>query len=415
MSVKNELGHLIESFRLFMSGSEPNVIPQAGLTLDEACLRSARKWLERSPDEYYRKDVITAFESAMADYCGQEEIISFSSGRAALLAILRSLDIGKGDKVLLPGYTCLAVANSVWFSGAQPVFYDIDLDDYGPDLKSIKAISEENDNLRAIVVQHTYGIMGGQLEEVIPWARERKLTVIEDCAHALGSRYNGRMAGQFGDAAFFSSERSKCISTFQGGWACAAASALRQKLRNIQSKAEDLPADTVQRYLEQFIFTYLTERDPSRWYKRPILLLQNKGKYIPGVNDEEMRKTIPDRYLCKMAAPMAELGTIQTGKIEWANEVRRRRAEEWHDWARAKGFDVPVISEGSNPAFLSYPVLVAPEQKKDLAWSSYLRAEIGKWYVSHLHPSDHAVENCPNAEEAVKRCINLPTNVAVVV
>ena len=414
MPLADEIKQFVTSAGLYLKGAEPNIIPQGGLTLDGDTLRLAQQWLDRSADTYFDRKTVSQYEEEMADYLRQEDVISFSSGRASLLAIFQALELPSESQVLLPGYTCIAVANSVWFAGLSPVFYDIDLDDYGPDLPDIRKKFEQNQNIRVIILQHTYGIIGGQFLNVLNWAREHGITIIEDSAHTLDSTIEGRRAGSFADAAFFSTERSKCLSTFQGGFAVAKEDGLRNKLRELQAKAPQLPVDNVRSLIRQFIFTYKTERDPGRWYKRPWALIKNNNAYIPGVSKDELQRKMPVGYLSQLAAPLADIGRSQIKNLEKARKIRKQTALEWKEWAQNKGFRTPQIPNNSDPSFLSYPILVPPEKKQDLSWADYLRAEITRWYKTHLHPSDHKVLDCPNADIAVSRCINLPTNLAVV-
>ena len=80
----------------------------------------------------------------------------FIKGRVALYAILRAAGIGPGDEVLVPGFTCVVVAAAVGYTGARPVFYDIDPDTYNGD--PVQAAARITDRTRAVIVQHTYGM-----------------------------------------------------------------------------------------------------------------------------------------------------------------------------------------------------------------------------------------------------------------
>jgi dTDP-4-amino-4,6-dideoxygalactose transaminase len=110
-----------------------------------------------------------------------------------------------------------------------------------------------------------------------------------------------------------------------------------------------------------------------------------------------------------MPAPIAALGLNQFRKIDRYNAQRRDTARRWDNWCNDRGYQKPRVLEGSVPVFLRYPVLVEPERKRDRAWAvRELGLEAGVWFVSHLHPSKRRVEGCPNADQAVARCINFP-------
>lgn len=414
MKAIDEIKRVIGSARISFQGGEPNWIPQGGLTLSEKELALARKWKHRPASDFKDESVINQFETSFNSFLSTSHAYSFSSGRAALLAILKTFEFQTVDKILMPGYSCIAVANSIWFSGTEPVFYDIELESYGVDFEDVKKKYAENSGIKAIVLQHTYGLIGKDFIATLEWAKQNSLVVIEDCAHSLGSTMHGQMAGTFGDAAFFSFERSKCISTFQGGMATIKDPTMADKLKSIQKKMPFPENDQIIAVLDQFIFTYLTERDKKRWYLRPFHFWMNQGKYIPGNSSDELQRTQPANYLQRLSAPLAQIGLSQLSKLRDSHEIRRSKGEEWRSWAHDRGYKTPTIINGSDPCLLVYPIRVPSNLKDDLSWSSYLRAEIGKWYISHLHPTDYDVSACPNAEIAISECINLPTNLATI-
>ena len=142
-------------------------------------------------------------------------IFFFFKGRVALYTILKSMGIKEGDEVLLPGFTCVVVPNAILYCGAKPVYVDIDENTFNinPELIEEKITSKT----KAIIAQHTFGIPA-QMDKIIEIAKKHNLFIIEDSCHAIGSKYNGIEVGNFGDAAFFSSQWSKPITSGLGGW-----------------------------------------------------------------------------------------------------------------------------------------------------------------------------------------------------
>ena len=151
-------------------------------------------------------------------------VFTFWKGRIALYGILKALGIGPGDSVIVPGYTCAAVAGAVKFVGASPVYADIDPELYSPSLVGYSDALEghSRSRVKALMLQHTYGIPA-DVPRIVGWARKQGIAVIEDCAHAIGTLYRRedgcwQEVGNAGDAAFFSSQWSKPVSTGLGGW-----------------------------------------------------------------------------------------------------------------------------------------------------------------------------------------------------
>ncbi len=175
----------------------------------------------------------SSYENQFASYLGPDvSAFAFWKGRVALYAILKALEIGDGDEVIIPGFTCVVVPNAVRFAGARPVYVDIPANGYNLDLAEVAAAITPK--TKALVIQHTFGIPA-DLEKLLPLAEKHKLFVIEDCAHTLGTQYKGQLLGSFGHAAFFSSQWSKPYTTGLGGIAATRDPDLASRLRVIQA------------------------------------------------------------------------------------------------------------------------------------------------------------------------------------
>ena len=156
----------------------------------------------------------------------------FYRGRVALYAILKSMGIGKDDEVLLQAFTCLAVPLPIINLGAIPVYIDIDENTFNmnPDLIEAK-ITEKT---KAIVVQHTFGIPA-EMKSIVEIAKKHNLYIIEDCCHTIGSTFEGREVGTFGDAAFYSFEWGKPIIVGVGGMAIVNNHKIKNKMDKLYS------------------------------------------------------------------------------------------------------------------------------------------------------------------------------------
>jgi len=157
---------------------------------------------------------VPEFEAAFARFLGAPGAVSVQSGTAGLHLALHELGLGPGDEVLVPALTFVASANPVSYTGARPVFVDVDAATWNmdPDAAELRV----NERTRAIVIVHLYGRVCemGRLAEI---ARRHNLCIIEDATEALGSRYKGRPAGTLGDLGVFSFNGNKLITTGGGG------------------------------------------------------------------------------------------------------------------------------------------------------------------------------------------------------
>ena len=154
------------------------------------------------------------FEREFAQFCGSKFGVGLNSGTDALFLALLSLGIGAGDEVICPVYTYIATALCISYTGAKPVFVDIDQRSFNIDPEKIKRkISKKT---KAIIAVHLYG-NPAPMPEILKIAKEHKLRVIEDAAQAHGARIkdargNWQSVGTLGDIGCFSFYPTKNLS-----------------------------------------------------------------------------------------------------------------------------------------------------------------------------------------------------------
>jgi dTDP-4-amino-4,6-dideoxygalactose transaminase len=153
-------------------------------------------------------------ETAVAEYSSCTYGVGVSSGTDALLVSLMSEDIGRGDEVITTPYTFFATAGCIARLGARPVFVDIDPFTYNLEPELIESCV--TDRTKAILPVHLYGQMA-DMNPIMDVAQRHDLLVIEDAAQAIGSEYDGRRAGSFGDYGCFSFFPSKNLGCFGDG------------------------------------------------------------------------------------------------------------------------------------------------------------------------------------------------------
>ena len=156
---------------------------------------------------------VQQFEQALTDFFGRPAVCVVN-GTAALQLALQACGIGAGDEVLVPSLTYLASFQAISATGAKPVACDIDRETYTIDWKD--AEKRINKHTKAIMPVHYMGGVGN-LTEIHKFARRKKLRVIEDAAHAFGTKYKGERVGGFGDVACFSFDGIKNITSGEGG------------------------------------------------------------------------------------------------------------------------------------------------------------------------------------------------------
>jgi dTDP-4-amino-4,6-dideoxygalactose transaminase len=377
------------------------------MTLEEDDVQLARAWLKRRPD-WYRPDEVEQYHAAFAAWNGSAYAFSFMGGRVALSAVIYALGLQPSDEVILPGYTCVVVPNAFHYAGVKVVYSDIELETYGLDASQIEA--KITPRTRAILLHHLYGLVCRDYEAVIDIAHRHNLFVIEDCAQSTGAEYKGKKVGNWGDAAIYSSEQSKVFNTIQGGIAATNDAGLARKIRAFYDQVPLPDEDWIDRQLHTLIVNYCRYKHPQRWWLGDLVWLRYRDKVLISTTKEEEQRIRPTHYSRKMPAVIAALGFNQLGKIDRYNEQRRRNVERWNHWCEIQGYRQPVVVTGSVPIYLRYPVIVEPEKKRSRSWAvKELNVEVGVWFISNTHPTQSTVEGCPNADKAVRQCINFPT------
>ncbi len=142
-----------------------------------------------------------SFEKAFAKYCNVDYCIGVGNGLDALMLILKAMNIGDGDEVIVPSNTYIATALAVTYVGAKPVFVEPDIRTFNINPALIEAAITEK--TKVIMPVHLYG-QACDMDPIMAIAKQYGLKVVEDCAQAHGATYKGKKIGSFGDAAGFS-------------------------------------------------------------------------------------------------------------------------------------------------------------------------------------------------------------------
>jgi len=159
-------------------------------------------------------EYVEKFEKEFANYHGREFGLMTPNCTAAIHLLLKCLNIGDGDKVVNQECTWVASAAAVEWVGAKNIFVDIDKDNWCMEVESLER--SITDDTKAVIATGIYGNMP-EIEDIERICNEKNIFLIEDSAEALGSKYNNRKAGNFGDASVFSFHRTKTMTTGEGG------------------------------------------------------------------------------------------------------------------------------------------------------------------------------------------------------
>lgn len=344
-------------------------------------------------------------------------IAYFSKGRVALYAILTSAGIGAGDEVIVPGFTCSVVPQAVIYTGARPVYADIEPGNYGLDAR--KLASRITPSVKAIIVQHTYGIPA-DMDDILPLVKEHKLLLIEDCCHALGAKYRGVEVGLFGDAAFFSTQWSKPISTGLGGWAQINNDDLAERLGRSLSQFR-APSALDSALLRAQVWAYDRVFKP-KWFWGIRDVYRRLGEYglvLPSSTPRELNGERPKDYEKSMSKWQRTLLFRRRADLDKLIAHRRQVVEDYVSTLSQLNLPTVPVPGHSEPVFLRYPVAVG-EKTRFLALARQHSIEIGDWFVSPVHPLEsgwervgYQAQQCTVGEAMAESVVNLPTHLGI--
>lgn len=224
------------------------------------------------------------FEKAFAKYCETENCVGTGNGLDALMLVLKAIDVGEGDEVIVPSNTYIATALAVTYAGAVPVFVEPDIRTFNID--SVKIEEKITDKTKAIIPVHLYG-QPCKMDSIMAIADKYHLYVIEDCAQAHGALYKGKKAGSFGNAAGFSFYPGKNLGALGDGGAV---------VSNDKEIADKVRA--LGNYGSDYKYHHIYKGHNSRLDEMQAAFLNVKLQHLDRMNEE--RRRIANRYLTEI-------------------------------------------------------------------------------------------------------------------
>jgi len=278
---------------------------------------------------------VAEFERMFCQYTGAKFAKASTSCTSALHLALIALEVGYGDKVLLPSFTHIASANTIIYVGAEPVFIDIDLRTFNIDVDKVEQYLEkakkQGSRVKGIMPIDLFGLCA-DLSRITALAKEHHLFVVEDAACALGSLHNTKHAGTFGEAGCFSFHPRKPITTGEGGMLITNNSEIASKVQSLRDHGAAVS-------------------DLARHEKGGFLL---PAFDILGYN-------------YRMTDIQGAIGVEQMKKFPWIANRRIEKAKRYDEELRdVKWLQTPYVPEGYKHTYQSYVTLVRNPESKQL-------------------------------------------------
>jgi len=313
------------------------------------------------------------FESQLSEFLGAKHVIAVNTGTSALHIALDALGIGKGDEVVVPSLTYVATIQAIVATGARPVFCDVDIQTLNSRASDIN--SRLTPRTRAVMPVH-YGGLPCEMDEIMAIARRHGVWVVEDAAHAFGSKYKGQLVGNLGHVTCFSFDHVKNITCGDGG----------AVVTNIDELAASVSSKRILGISNETSFRYRGERN---WHF----------------------EVVTQGYRYHMTNISAAIGLQQLKRLEefktWKQEIVRL-----YDEAFCEIDGIELLERNLPESFPFCYVIRVTEGKRD-ALMSFLKARgvgSGVHYIpNHLQPFFRPFKvPLPVTEQVFTEIITLP-------
>jgi len=329
------------------------------------------RWLTNGP-------FLSKFESNFKHYVNSKYALGVGSATHALHLAIRTLGIGPGDEVIVPTFTFAASANSVLYCGAKVILVDIDPETFTISIDSIqKHISKKT---KAIIPVH-YGGQSCDMDKLTSLAKSKNLFVVEDCAHALGSKFGKLMCGTIGEMGCFSFYPTKVITTGEGGMITTNKNTYYKKMKQLRSQGMDISPNQREKLL--------------------------KWKY----------DIVDLGYNYRLDEIRSSLGVSQLNRINKINSMRIKIAKEYNKLLKnTKGISLPVVKSNRNHIFHLYSIKIEKEYHltRDELFVKLSKKNIGtsvQYFPLHLmsyNKNKYTKSNFPNANKIKDQILCLP-------
>jgi dTDP-4-amino-4,6-dideoxygalactose transaminase len=357
--------------------------------------------------------VIEQYQQKFARFLDVEHAFAFWKGRVGLYALLRALDVGLDDDVILPGYTCVMNVNPIKYVGAKPVYVDIESDTYNINVDLLK--EKISNKTKVIIAQHTYGYPC-EMDTIMEIAQSSGIPVIEDCCLALGSKYKSRMVGTFGKAGYFSFQWNKPYTTGLGGMVITSDHQLAERIESLAVNEMCQPSsrEVFMLHMQLIIYRLFIYPKTTALAQSLFRYLTKKGAVIGSSSTNEYEPVKAFDFFKGISKMQARSGIRQLSRINENIAHRRKMAQMYDELLAAKGWKSSNDrKDWAEPVLVRYPMRIT-EKDKALAQAAKAGIELGSWFECPLHPIetplvsyDYKLGICPESEKAARETVNL--------
>lgn len=374
------------------------MIPRRTITFYRGMFRDIVRFMIKRPEE----DVITRFEKEFAGYVGTSQAVSTSSGTDAMIMILDGLGLKPGDHLLATAYTIQPLIGVFKAKGYDLELIDIDEDDFNVSVADLE--KKIRPRTIAVIVTHIFG-SPARMDEIKKVLVDYDCALIEDAAHAHGAVYKGRRCGSLADAAFFSFDQVKPLSTFGGGMVTTDDRELATRIRKALA-AEPIPEQRLSKALMGYLEHAFINSPLFRlfcWFTR-----FERTRQAIGFLYRKLDRRPPKRNL-RLSRMQAFLGLRQLEHLDERLAARQRNAALITKSFR--GLTPQKVAEGCSSTYYKFTALAPGEARsvKELLYQKGIDAGIEDDINYPCHRDlGQGDELFPVTSDVYRRLLDLP-------
>ena len=351
-------------------------LPYGSQWLDEEDIQSVvdvlnGDWLTTGP-------TVDGFEEAIAEETDAEHAVAVNSGTAALHAAYEAVGVGPGTNVIVPSLTFSATANAARYLGAEVRFADVDKT-LTMDPASAEALVDGDTRVIAPV---DFAGHPARLDELSELADEAGAALVEDAAHSIGGRFEGRPLGSVADITCFSFHPVKTITSGEGGAAVTDSEEWAHRMKQFRSHGQDYDVDR-----------FLDDDQPGGW--------------IYDIHEPGFNYRITDMQCALGLSQLEKLDRFVDRRQEIAGCYRELFDDQTH-------VEMPPEKDWAHHAYHLFPIRVPAEHRKAI-FAELRNRDIGVQVhyipvnsLSYYRELGHDPENTPRALEEYRRLISIP-------
>lgn len=344
------------------------------------------------------RDARSSLNRQMASFFGVRYVVLFSSGRDALVCLLRA--VGGSGHAAVPAYNCIAVPEAVTRAGWQPLLVDIAPGSVNMTRETLEASIIPG--TRAVIMTHQFGIPSC-VESIVAFCRDRGIVVVEDAAASVGASYKGRPVGSLGDAAIVSFGLTKVAPVGRLGALLTDDEALARKASAFQKRQAGMVCHVLD-----------CVRAGAWWVamQPPNYTVMRRARSLLGRDNLHERVTphseVASRVVLPCSASAATLAGIQLGRLR-ANVASRQELARIYEeeLSGCQGIALCPVPTSAEPAWMQFPVFV---KRKDHCYRYLLRHGVDlSWTFRYSCGESYGRRTLPNTDYAVSHLLGLPT------